>query len=289
VTRATQLPKPPGACIFCNGRPLTKEHVLSDWIGALVRTAMVNYDSVETDIGAGGVNSTPSKRSGHPVSRRVRCVCQNCNNGWMSGIVDAAKPVLIPLIRGNPFRLAAAARSKLAAWIATSVIVSEFENREHVTIPRHHRDWLWTTHTAPPDWKIWLGDYKRGTWLPHWLHHRFSVTGPDERPPAKGEEGPLNTQTTTYVVGQLYVHVISSAVSGGALDWQFQGRDRAILRPIWPDSPYGFAWPPPTMNDRDADRIAGSMMELGLRVLGLPTTQQLLRTHSTHTRSEAET
>jgi len=90
----------------------------------------------------------------------------------------------------------------------------------------------------------------------------------------------LNTQTTTYVVGQLYVHVLSSAVSGGALDWRFQGRDREVLRQLWPDSPYGFMWPPPTTDDDDADRIAGSMMQLGLRVLGLPPARKLFDTRA---------
>ncbi len=186
MTDAAFRTKPPGVCIFCGGRPLTKEHVLSDWIGPLIRSPMENYDAIERNVGAEGVVSTSGKRSGHPASRRVRCVCQTCNNGWMSGIVNAAKDVLIPLINGKYFRMAGSDRSKLAAWITTSVIVSEFENRDHVTIPRHHRDWLWTTHSAPIDWKIWLGHYKREKWVPHWLHHRFSVTGPDERPPEKG-------------------------------------------------------------------------------------------------------
>jgi hypothetical protein len=276
MTRRGSCPAVPRACIFCGGLPLTKEHVLSHWLSPLIRTAMLNYRSIDSYIGAGGVDSAPRMRSGHPSSRRVRCVCGSCNNGWMSSIVDAAKPIVVRLVKGESCRLTAEDQAKLAAWISTAVIVSEFENREHVTIPKHHRDWLWTTHTVPSDWKIWIGDYKREKWVPEWIHHRFSVTGPDERPPNKGEEGPLNTQTTTYVVGKLYIHALSSGVSGGALDWRFQGRDLRILRQIWPASEYGVMWPPPTMNDRDADRIAGALMQLSLRVLGLPPTQQLL-------------
>ena len=69
---------------------------------------------------------------------------------------------------------------------------------------------------------------------------------------------------------------ISSAVSGGALDWQFEGRDCEVLRQIWPRNTFSIVWPPPTMKDHDADRIAGAMMELALRVVGLPTAKQLL-------------
>ncbi len=203
-------------------------------------------------------------------SRRARCVCATCNNGWMSEIVEAAKPALLPLIEGKRCRLSSDDKSRITAWIAVAVTVSEFEDREHITVPRHHRDWLWTTRTAPPDWKIWLGDYARDKWIPQWIHHRFSVTEPGEPPPARRQEAPMNAQTTTYAVGRLYIHALSSAVPGGALDWQFQGRDHDLLRQLWPTAPYSLLWPPPTMNDKDADRIAGALMEFSLRILGLP-------------------
>lgn len=100
-------------------------------------------------------------------------------------------------------------------------------------------------------------------------HQRYSVCGPEEGTPEKGSEGPLNTQTTTYVAGRLYVHALSSGVSGGALNWQFQSSDSHVLRRIWPAVDYSFLWPPPTMNDQDADRIAGAMMKFSLDFLGL--------------------
>jgi hypothetical protein len=266
----------PKVCIFCGGRPLTKEHVLSDWLAPLIRAKMLNYESIEADIGAQGPSSSKRTRSGHPTSRRIRCVCKSCNNGWMKAIVDAAKPTVEQLIQGKPYRLTSRHQKQLAAWIATAVIISEFEDPQQVTIPAADRQWLWTQRTPPSNWKIWIGDYHRSRWVPHWIHHRFSVTGPDEPAPEKGAEGPRNTQTTSYVVGRLYVHAVSSAVSGGALNWQFQGRDRQVLRQIWPASTYSVVWPPPAMEDRDADRIADALMSLALRVVGLPPTKILL-------------
>jgi hypothetical protein len=90
----------------------------------------------------------------------------------------------------------------------------------------------------------------------------------------------MNTQTTTYVVNRLYVHALSSGVAGGALDWQFRGRDRELLRQIWPAGGYSYVWPPPTMTDADADRISVAMMQRGLRAVGLPPIQQLLKSPS---------
>jgi hypothetical protein len=250
---------------------LTREHVLSAWLGQFIRMPMPNYKSVEGYIGAAGSTlEAPVTRSGHPASRRVRCVCGPCNNGWMSEIVGAAKPIVEKLIKGEPCRLMAEERVAVSAWIATAVIVSEFENPDLVTIPDRHRDWLMNEHTAPPDWNIWIGDYERGRWVGHWIHHRFSVTGPEEPAPGKLQEGPVNTQTTTYVAGRLYVHALSSAVAGGALDWKFAGRDLGVLRKIWPASDFSFVWPPPTMSDTDADRVASAMLEFSLGHLGLP-------------------
>jgi hypothetical protein len=266
-----------GVCIFCGGRPLTKEHVLSDWLKLFIRTEMANYNSREASIGADGVKTSSRIRSGHPSSRRVRCVCECCNTGWMKGIVDASKPLVLRLIQGDSFRLTAEDQELLSAWITTAVIVSEFEDRDLVTIPDIDRQWLWKKRTAPPSWKIWLGDYERCKWTPQWIHNRFSVTGRDEPAPPKGAEGPMNTQTTTYVAGRLYVHVLSSAVSGGALDWRFRDHhDRHVLRQIWPATGYSLLWPPPTMNDRDADRIAGALMQFSLSFLGLPRVEQLV-------------
>ena len=40
---------------------------------------------------------------------QIRCVCGGthltCNSGWMKRIEDQAKPILVPLILGNPARL----------------------------------------------------------------------------------------------------------------------------------------------------------------------------------------
>ena len=47
---------------------------------------------------------TPPKtkiRQGAMNQRKIRAVCEGCNNGWMSGIVDRAKPFVESLILGE--------------------------------------------------------------------------------------------------------------------------------------------------------------------------------------------
>ena len=174
-----------GVCIFCGGRPLTKEHVLSDWLRSFIRRETVNYKSIEINIGVRGPQPNTRIRSGHPLRRQIRCVCDGCNNGWMKKIVDDSKPLVAKLVQGEACRLTDKDQQLLSAWIATAVIVSEFEDRDSVTIPAIDRKYLLETRTAPPAWKIWLGDYERRKWQPQWIRNRFSVTGPDEPPPEK--------------------------------------------------------------------------------------------------------
>lgn len=188
----------------------------------------------------------------------------------MSEFVEATKPIVLPLIKGEERRLSIRDQKQLSTWIALAVIVSEFERQEFVTIPADHRQGLMQHKSAPPNWKIWIGDYDRKNWEPHWIHHRYSVADSEEPIQMPLVEGPLNSQTTIYAVGRLFVYALSSAVSGGLLDWEFTGPDSRSLRQILPVSEYSVVWPTPPMNDRTADRIADSVMSFSLRLLGLP-------------------
>jgi hypothetical protein len=65
-----------------------------------------------------------------------------------------------------------------------------------------------------------------------------------------------NTQTTAFVVGELYIFAVSSDTD--VFDrWQVPG-EGAKLAQIWPIRRNIVAWPTETLSDRCADEIAGS-------------------------------
>jgi hypothetical protein len=77
-----------------------------------------------------------------------------------------------------------------------------------------------------------------------------------------------NTQTTAFVVGQLYIFAASSATD--VFDgWQVPGHGGGKLAQIWPIRRNIVAWPTKTVTDREADQIAGSFFvaveEIGQR------------------------
>ena len=48
----------------------------------------------------------------------------SCNNGWLSALEGAAKPVLAPLIRGESRRLPYDDQAVIAAWTCKTALVS---------------------------------------------------------------------------------------------------------------------------------------------------------------------
>src|SRR5213593_3811716 len=86
-------------CIFCGSSDeLTREHIWSDWVRKLVPS-----DKPEMHFHRFGPIGSEQERSypKRPYRWRLRVVCKTCNNGWMSRIDDAAKPIAEPMILGH--------------------------------------------------------------------------------------------------------------------------------------------------------------------------------------------
>lgn len=248
-------------CIFCGGPRDSREHIWADWLEPYLPREMQShtlYSAVITK--PGEETATRKKRSGDPHSTQVQCVCKRCNGGWMSKLQEAVKPVLLPLINGKHCTLEPRwQQSTLAGWAAMSVMAAECI-ADRIAIPQIDREYL-KGHRRPPQqgWRIWIGNFKRGDWPGYWAHNLFSFT---EEELAKGtyraSEKP-NTQTTAYVVGQLFVYVFSSAIPEVVTLWRFDGRADTLLRRVWPPNDLDIGWPPSeTMLDRDADSIAAA-------------------------------
>lgn len=87
-----------GGCVFCGGRPLSKEHVLPRWLrdhlDYLTETQVWATDSE-------GVLTSVDSIPIPPGERVVKAVCVRCNSGWMAQLEGDVRPALVPLIRGR--------------------------------------------------------------------------------------------------------------------------------------------------------------------------------------------
>lgn len=111
-------------CIFCGGKPLTREHVFSsEWLRTLMPgTTTFTSDLMRVDEDRNVARRTWVEKapkagkkagSGSPF---VRCACAGCNNGWMQELDEKAKPVITPLALGERGTVSDDGVRLLAVW-----------------------------------------------------------------------------------------------------------------------------------------------------------------------------
>jgi hypothetical protein len=57
----------------------------------------------------------------------------------MGGIQDATKPIMFPLVKGNPGILTPEKQIQIAKWATMATITSEYDDVETVAIPESDR------------------------------------------------------------------------------------------------------------------------------------------------------
>ena len=122
--------------------------------------------------------------TGDPLRSKVRVVCTTCNNTWMSGIQNTAKPYLVPMLDGKRCVIGETAQRTLATWIAMATVTSEFliHDKAQIAVSQADREWLRHNGTAPPDWHIWIGHYRRYRSAEQWVHCSMPIYNSDEMP-----------------------------------------------------------------------------------------------------------
>jgi hypothetical protein len=255
----------PDKCIFCGSPgPLTDEHIWGDWI---LKGKHVPRTSNKHKIGltfrqhsAAPPVSTTRTKAGDPLGANLHLVCGKCNNEWMSRIQDDAKPYLTPLFSGSQWAIGASAQQKISTWAAMVTMTSEYLSRDSSTraIPQSDRDYLRSHNRPPPNWRIWIGTYDRSKWVGQWV--RTSAPILDIANPTDRIEAQPNTQTTTFIIGKLYVYVMSSHFPEHTAlwDWRPTPRAKALLVEIYPVKQMIVAWPRHSLTDADAQQFAVS-------------------------------
>jgi hypothetical protein len=248
--------RPQRYCIFCGGAGLTKEHIWADWLKKYIPKDMPSYSESHAIVHRTRIDENKKVRSGDPRSRRLKVVCAKCNNGWMSRLQERAKPILLPLILGKPTVLSEEGQRISATWATMAIMVAEFFDPKKVAISQDERFLLRVREIPPMNWKIWIAHFRRGDWAGLWVHNLFPID-PDSSKPYPEDEGipRPNTQTTTFVVGELYIHALSSAIEELLPmipdKWN-------LLSQIWPNQSPPIHWPGSTLTDKQADSVAGA-------------------------------
>ena len=201
-------------------------------------------------------NFRMGKRAGDPRDWKVLCVCEKeCNNGWMRQLDDRARPIIVPILKGQHTRISTSDQTVIAAWATMKAMVAEYDDPDHVTTHHTHRKRMRAKQLPPNNgWVIWIGHFPRKIWTPTWTSYPFLVL-PRKVIEARGSDRAThyNGQASTQVVGEIFIHIIRAPMPLFLRNWTFEPLpDGGILNRIWPATNYSIAWPPRPMSDRDA-------------------------------------
>ena len=118
---------------------------------------------------------------------------------------------------------------------------------------------------APPGWKVWIARYIPHRWPGRWLHFTVPILeGSDVSGDPADRLKPVNTQSTTFIIGEVTVHTLSSASQPIVDRWQWPAESRLnwLAARISPARESMLAWPPESLRDDEADLVANGFSRM---------------------------
>lgn len=232
----------------------------ADWLRNYIPRTKTEFYSQSGIMFRSSTDSKIVRHTGDPHSGRIQCVCGACNSVWMSIIQNQTKPILIPLLQGDRHSLRKQSQAALAAWITMFTMVAEFRLRsgEIAAISAEERKQFMTTQRPLPNWKIWIGTIDDENWKGRYIHTTLPVYSSNDVVKRTNNNVPVpNTQTTTFTVNKLFVHVLSSSV----IEVDRQKIAGRFAQRIWPLVTKSIKWPPRLLTPDDAEWIASAFFE----------------------------
>lgn len=180
----------------------------------------------------------------------------------MREIENAARPILVPLIKGEAARISPAHQPLIATWATLKAMVTDYDDDLKITTHHMQRKRMFVQHLPPKaGWGIWIGNYERVHWKPEWISTPFLLL-PNKRviKRASRKATYYNSNSITQVIGNLFIQLVHTPMPRFIERWRFPlPQGRALFR-IWPPTQFSINWPPPpAFTDADADRIANAI------------------------------
>ena len=178
--------KPPGTCLFCKRSPpdikMSKEHIWSDWLDEIIPKQSTRTEGFTPNIETNPHNWVSYQ--GDVGTKKVRIVCTDCNNGWMSQIVENAKPYARQLVNGERISLDEVGQVAMADWIALSALMADRITKSAHKLPESDIAAFYDHRGAPANWFVGIGFFvgHRGI---SFNHASFPVGFLDERDGSK--------------------------------------------------------------------------------------------------------
>lgn len=232
-------------CIFCAERGVnSNEHFFPVWLPSAIKkwdTSDHQIIRVTENLNEGTNSRKSNAKYGALATRKIRCVCAICNNGWMSRSEQAAKPFLEPLIAGKTTPLSDGAIRAIAHWIAIKVIVAEHGDQKTIVTPQEMRTGV-MQGIVPDCFNIYIGAHLAQNLGFCRTSHTVGLL-PNAFPPDTDGTVPKNVQQVSFTLGRFFTVVNVCLVPSVNLEKISGYIGFYEISKIWPVRKFMF-WPP---------------------------------------------
>jgi hypothetical protein len=222
-------------CIFCGQSPVTNEHIFSrDWLETLMpATDRFVHRHLREERADDDSFDVLWRKDEFDV--KVKCVCRDCNSGWMNDLDKEAEPFTTPMAMGLETTLPTLrTQTSVAAWATKLAMMCDHTQRVPVVESAAHKA-FYETRTPVTGSTIWLArtrpeGFTAGARSVSW---------------AMGEGRTTNAYFCTIDVNHLVLQVFiprSDTPEGWGFD---RSKNVAFVRQLWPPGFTKIVWPPP--------------------------------------------
>jgi hypothetical protein len=239
-------------CAFCNSdEPLTREHLWPEWIAGVMKIS--DSVSISHKFGIAGEENHLREFRRKPFREKVRAVCADCNNGWMSRLETEMKRYTLPILEGRGRHLHERAQAVVSMWAAVKLLVGEYTMPPELRIiPAEHYPMVFDARDSfelPRDsFEAHTSAYQ-GPRIGFYERTAMKVSGTDHRTNTRAA---FDAWIGTFVIDRLAIRVLGHTVPE-PVHIGFRGEYAQRVHQLWPPTK-PFDWPPgPPLNDAGLD------------------------------------
>jgi hypothetical protein len=224
----------PNICMFCDKPVNSKEHVYPMWIHERKDFGPLNFTRAD-----GVVTVIPDPKV------TARCVCEKCNNGWMSTKLEVPNiPVIGSMLQDISMTLDRDQQKHLAEWCMKMAFINDWSRTDGRRKKFYTRDETLAFGkdlTIPEGTRIWIG---------HLTTSHLSRDGHDFEL-LRGQDGVVvgTSSVTTLAVGHLVAQIVTNHILpefthlNPGVDPKPGPWDTTLIQ-IWPIEKEWVSWPP---------------------------------------------
>jgi hypothetical protein len=240
---------------------LSEEHIWSQWSRDLLPASDGYLEMTNKNRGGQPVDHRVIRDAqGSITNKRLKRVCEPCNNVWMGRQEEGAKAVVTGLIAGTPSYLTKSERGPLVNWIVTKLMVLDVFRDGEQAFTDGERAAFYADWTIPDSLSVWLLRCGDGPWKTlFWSHaQRLTVvvgeTWANAKPPSGASP---NLKLFLWGVGEALI----VAAYTREVDIDLGMQDEYAIRLV-PDQGVRRAWPPRSITGGEAVTLQRTLLDL---------------------------